>query len=612
MPFRHRKASLALLSVLALTLSACQPASTTPGSTLPQITPSASPTNPLPGTSPVPGASVAPVTPTPTPVFSITPGASSNPSGGSTATVNLPNGTRLVIALPNRFLSSKGQSVQLNAQLFDANGQALPLGDIKLLFSSSRPLDFSVSDTGVVVALKDSGYSTLTVRVEGTDLTASQLISVDTFVGGGGGGGGSSSPSASPTPLTQVNANVNFDGLGIGEFKVNTYTTAFQFNPSVAMDADGNFVVTWYNNGQDGGGYGIYAQRYDKDSGAQGSEFRVNTYTTGTQAETSVAMDADGDFVVTWYSDQDGSGFGIYAQRYDKDGGAQGSEFRVNTYTISNQTNPSVAMDADGDFVVTWQSYGQDGSNFGVYAQRYDKDGGAQGSEFKVNTYTVNSQGAPSVAMDADGDFVVTWNSYEQDGSENGIYAQRYSADGSVNHGAQGSEFRVNTYTTAFQFNPSVAMDADGDFVVTWYSGKDVNFYGIDGIYAQRYSADGSVNHGAQGSEFRVNTYTESTQINPSVAMDADGDFVVTWHSIEQDGSSYGIYAQRYSADGSVNNGAQGSEFRVNTYTGNGQANSSVAMDAEGDFVVTWTSEGQDGGYYGIYAKQYTPNGMAK
>ena len=49
-----------------------------------------------------------------------------------------------------------------------------------------------------------------------------------------------------------------------------------------------------------------------------------------------------------------------------------GTEFQVNTYTTDNQDNPSVAMDADGDFVITWMSGpGQDGSMQGVFAQRF-------------------------------------------------------------------------------------------------------------------------------------------------------------------------------------------------------------------------------------------------
>ena len=117
-----------------------------------------------------------------------------------------------------------------------------------------------------------------------------------------------------------------------------------------------------------------------------------------------MAADSAGDFVVVWESGgEDGDGYGIFAQRYNAIGMTQGPEFRVNTYTTSDQQRPSVAMDSAGDFVVAWQS-GEDGSGYGVYAQRYNVAGVAQGSEFQVNTYTTNNQYAPSVAMDSAGE----------------------------------------------------------------------------------------------------------------------------------------------------------------------------------------------------------------
>ncbi|MEH2328406.1 hypothetical protein [Nostoc sp.] len=196
------------------------------------------------------------------------------------------------------------------------------------------------------------------------------------------------------------------------------------------------------------------------------TEFQVNTYTIGNQSNSTVAIDADGDFVISWISSgQNGSAFGIYAQRYNSAGVAQGGEFKVNTYTSSFQYNPRVAMDAAGDFVISWQSYGQDGSDNGIYAQRYNSAGVAVGDEFKVNTYTTNSQSNPTVAIDADGDFIISWTSNGQDGSRSGIYAQRYNSAGV----AQGGEFLVNTYTNNNQVNPTVAMDATGDFVISWH-----------------------------------------------------------------------------------------------------------------------------------------------
>ena len=88
---------------------------------------------------------------------------------------------------------------------------------------------------------------------------------------------------------------------------------------------------------------------------SRGSQFRVNTYTTGSQIQSDAAMDAAGDFVVTWESVEDGSLYGVYAQKYYASGTAEGSEFRVNSYTTGNQDRPAEAMDTAGDFVVAWQ-----------------------------------------------------------------------------------------------------------------------------------------------------------------------------------------------------------------------------------------------------------------
>ena len=178
---------------------------------------------------------------------------------------------------------------------------------------------------------------------------------------------------------------------------------------------------------QDGYDEGVYAQRYNAAGFAQGSEFRVNTYTDYAQRYSSVAMDADGDFVVAWSSlFQDDSGYGIYAQRYNASGVAQGAEFHVNTYSLASNLTPSVAMDADGDFVITWLSQFQVDDTYGIYAQHYDAAGVARGPSSHVNTYTTDAQLQPSVAMDADGDFVVAWSSRNQDGSNYGVYAQRF------------------------------------------------------------------------------------------------------------------------------------------------------------------------------------------
>ena len=384
-----------------------------------------------------------------------------------------------------------------------------------------------------------------------------------------------------------------------GEFRVNTYTTKSQWARCVAMDADGGFVVVWDSNSQAGAGSltDVYARRYDGNGNPVGGEFPVNTYTTGDQWHASVAMDADGDFVVAWMSaQQDGDKDGVYARRYRKDGvPLDTTEFQVNTHTPLDQQYPSVAMDDSGDFVVAWESRDQEGpgSGYGVYARRYGSDGAPlDNSEFLVNTHTTGSQEKAAVAMDADGDFVVVWEG-PGPGDAAGVFAQRYDGTGSP----VGIEFRVNAHTTDSQGEPSVAMDATGGFVVAWPSSQQDG--DADGVYARLYDQSGIV----QGTGFRVNSYTTEDQQYPSVAMDADGDFVVAWDSEEQEAVGYesGVYAQRYDGDGTP----AGDEFHVNTYTTENQEEPSVAMDANGDFVIVWRSADQDGDGAGVYARRY-------
>ena len=108
-------------------------------------------------------------------------------------------------------------------------------------------------------------------------------------------------------------------------------------------------------------------------------------------------------------------------------GNPLGPEFPVNSQTLDDQINSSVALDPSGNFVVVWQSDLQDGSYEGVFGQRYASSGAPIGPEFRVNTYTTGIQEDPAVASDASGNFVVVWRSNGQDGSYSGVFGQRFS-----------------------------------------------------------------------------------------------------------------------------------------------------------------------------------------
>ncbi len=299
--------------------------------------------------------------------------------------------------------------------------------------------------------------------------------------------------------------------------------------------------------------------------GTIGSEFQVNTYTNINQQNSTLTALNNGDFVIIWQSDgQDSSNFGVFGQRYNVDGTAIGAEFQVNTYTTNYQSSATITALSDGGFVVAWNSFLQDGSGTGIYGQRYNANGTPNGAEFLVNTYTLTHQSNPTLASFEDGGFVIVWASLGQDGSGGGIYAQRYLENGAVN----GTEFQVNTEVADHQSDASATGLADGGFLVTWNSNlQDGSGYGV---FGQRYNANGTPN----GSEFQVNTFTTFNQSSPAITNLGDGGFVIIWNSVSQDGSLFGVFGQLYHADGTTN----GAEFQVNTYTTSNQYNSSVRI----------------------------------
>ncbi len=380
------------------------------------------------------------------------------------------------------------------------------------------------------------------------------------------------------------------------EFRVNTYTTGEQKASVVAVDDDGDFVVAWTSEGQDGQSWGPFGQRFASSGLPLGAEFMVNTYTYTFQQYLAAALDPDGDFVIAWTSyRQDGLNSGIFAQRFASSGAPVGTDFQINVITVTVQSYPSIAMEDNGDFAVVWQSSPiLTGTGFKIFARLFTSSGDASSGELQVSTYTGSSQKWPAAAADADGDFVVAWTSSAPDGSVTGdVFMQRFSSSGA----RVGADFRVNTYTLDYQLKPAVGMDADGDFVVAWTS------YNQDGssrgVFGRRFSSAG-----VAASPFQINRRTTGSQRDPTVAMESSGHFVVAWTGENQDGFGYGIFARQFTRSGA----ALGTEFQVNTVTADNQTDPTVAIDAGGDFVLAWTGGQQDGfepGDTGVFGQRF-------
>ena len=328
----------------------------------------------------------------------------------------------------------------------------------------------------------------------------------------------------------------------------------------------------------------------------EGTEFQVNTHVLNNQSSASVAQLVGGGYVIVWMSPFQGNG--IFAQMYNSSGTPVGAETPVNLTAGAQPHHPTVAGLSNGGYVVTWMSYDQNGSGWEINAQIRDSAGAAVGGEILVNTTAAGDQQSPVVTALAGGGFAITWMSANENDNTGGVYTRAYEATGT----ALTSETLVHATTVANLSYPSVSAIEGGGYVVTWASEEqDGN---TSDIFAQVYDVSGA----AVGSEIRISTTTDGNQYDSSVAGLEGGGYVVTWVSFH--GGSWDVYSQAYDEAGA----AIGGETRVNTTTVDTQNSPSVAGLPGGGYVISWQSYNQDGGGYGIYAQTFdstaTPVGV--
>lgn len=380
-----------------------------------------------------------------------------------------------------------------------------------------------------------------------------------------------------------------------------------QTSPHATIKSSGGYLV-WQDNGADGNGLGIRAERLDSNLNKLNPVFRVNSITIGDQEKPQVAALTNGGAVFVWQGGKQGFQK-IYARFLPATGtNFLSADIPVNTYTNDFQINPSVAALADGSVVIVWSSYGEDGSLQGVYGRRFTAAGVTNGGEFQINQFPLNNQRTPSVAALTGGGFVVAWVSELQRGTSTvDIYARLFNAAGA----ATGNEFPVNTVTTNLCANPSVAGSPDGGFAIAWsqkevssansqasqFDTSNASGFSLNGwdVYARTFNETGA----AKGLPFRLNTLTYGDQFAPKISAFGKS-YLAAWLGFGQDGSREGIYGQFFTPSGEL----AGVEFQVNTANGSRQINPTVSSDGVNRFLVTWTSYATSGNF-DLFAREY-------
>lgn len=362
---------------------------------------------------------------------------------------------------------------------------------------------------------------------------------------------------------------------------------------------NGRWLV-WQDNATDDDGLGISARRLSIGYAGENGGFRVNQNGAGDQENPKVATLNDGGAVVVWQ----GGALGrqrIYARFVSPSGAfTTTNDIQVNTYTNQQQSFPAVAALSNGNVIVVWQSYDQDGSVYGVYGRVLTTTGAfVSQQEFRINQTTLHSQRNPAVAALANGTFAVTWisesvtfssqpNTFPGDSREYSVaspnaaraqlYARLFNADGTP-LGGNANEYLVTTAPATT--SPVATGLSDGGFFVAWSQRDAGNVTNNWDVFARSYTAVGT----PRVSAFAVNQTRTGDQHGPKVAAQGTNVFIA-WTSMGHDGSYEGVFGQCVRADGAL----VGSEMQANTTAVGRQIHPSVGADGNGVFLICWSS----------------------
>ena len=389
-------------------------------------------------------------------------------------------------------------------------------------------------------------------------------------------------------------AQTNYYSTNGGEYTIVGALPGNQVFPDAAISTTGGFVV-WQDNATDGDGWGVSARRLDATFSGTLGTFRVNQIGAGDQENARVAMLKNGGAVFVWQGGKEGYQH-IYTRFFTATNTfTTTNDILVNTFTNNFQVNPAVAVLTNGNVVVLWGSYNEAATNSlqDIYGQILSPVGAKVGTEFLVNQFTNYNQRTPTVAALPNGGFVAGWVSEQQRvvvGSlgTNTIYAGQTSAPvPSVDIFARLFNASGTATSSEFLVNPAYSPSANPAVAVA-QDGSFIFVWGGLNQVTQQNSWDiyaRPFTNTIGGGTSVVNTHVTGDQYNPRISAIAY-DYLISWTSLGQDGSREGIFAQFLH-----NNGATvGKEFRVNTMTANQQFEGVVAADGVSSFLVVWST----------------------
>lgn len=362
-----------------------------------------------------------------------------------------------------------------------------------------------------------------------------------------------------------IQAQVDVDTIYLWDNDRGEY---YQAAPAIGKRSWGAYIA-WVDSRW--GDYDIFRQGVYDNGGYNGRNTMVSVddYNWYIQNYPDIESNSFNYMIAVWEDSSYRPGYEtpsqIWARIYN------GSPFMVYGNERS-QKRPAVSCRNNGDFVVTWTSYNE--VDPAIICRRYNRDGGLE-DQYEVKVGMEYYQRIPlSKAAYCDSGLLIIFEDTLDDGTQRSIFGQYRKVDGGliVDYKKISLESVTDNYNEEW---PDIAVNENGNMVVVWQDSRNGTNWDV---YAQRLQA---YPDGFQfiGSEIPVAT-SSVHEYRPKVALFRNGDFTIVWFEARQ--GNYDIAGKTWIQTGFRE------EFTVNDSTSNYQWFPDIACRYGDTLFVAW------------------------
>ncbi|MEQ1656951.1 MAG: DUF4347 domain-containing protein, partial [Nitrospira sp.] len=454
-------------------------------------------------------------------------------------------------------------------------------------------LNASATPTAVTALVKNITYENTDTSAPTTGARTVRYVLTD-------GDGGTSVNYDTTVTVSGVNDAPTF-GVGDGQ-ALTSFGSGWEFGKETIIQPDGKILVGGYSDS--GGSDDFSLTRYNADGtldtsfgGGDGVAFAG----IAGRAEAMV-LQADGKVVLSGYTTT--GGYQVCLVRFNADGSLDTS-FGGGDGVASSGVYGSakdVALQSDGTFLVA-----ADLSNSNFNLMRFNSNGSLDtsfggGSGYVSTDLAGSNDRADSLTIQADGKVVLAGFGFNGTSFDFGLV--RYNTDGSLDTSFNGTGKVLTDFgANSVDMGNEVRLQADGKIVVAgWSDAGGTNDFAI-----ARYNTNGTLDTGF-GSSGKVTINLGGSDLAEGLTIQSDGKILVTG-TAGINGNDVGLV--RLNTDGTLDTTFGGGDGIVTSnYSGSSDDRGySVAVQSDGQIVVSGTSQVGGLGEYNVALNRYSSTG---